>query len=162
MTRSAEDRCALLDLVARFDDAVNRRDAKELATLWADDAGWDIGEPMPMKVQGKENIVSTWLRMIAGTRWLFRGSFAGVVTLDGDRASGRWPCIETGVFADGQGYDNRSIYEDEYVRRQGQWLFLHRRYRYLWLSSQPLPGGPIKLHENVGLTSGNEKRGLLT
>ena len=149
MTQSAEDRWALFDLVARFDDAVNRRDATEFAALWADDAVWNIGEPMPMQVQGKDNIVHTWTQMIAGTQWLFRGSFAGFVNLDGERASGRWPCIETGVFADGQGYDNRSTYEDEYVRRQGRWLFHHRRYRYLWLSSQPLPGGPIKLHDDT-------------
>jgi hypothetical protein len=87
--------------------------------------------------------------MIEGTKWLFRGTFAGVVSVDGDVATGRWPCIETGTFADGQGYDNRAIYEDIYARTERGWLFRHRRYLYLWLSSESLPGAPVPLAEEL-------------
>ena len=143
-----DDRFAIADLVARFDDAVNCRDAKEFGALWSADAVWEIGEPMPLRVEGAATIVETWQGMVAGTVWLFRGSFAGVVTLEGDRARGRWPCVETGTFAatdagPERGYDNRAIYDDLYVKQDGRWLFAHRRYVYLWLSTDALPGAPV-------------------
>jgi ketosteroid isomerase-like protein len=131
---------AISQLVARFDDAVNRRDVAEFAQLWAPDATWEIGEPMPLHVEGAANIVKTWQQMLGGTQWLFRGSFAGVVDVQGDRASGRWPCIETGTFVDGKGYDNRAMYQDSYALRQGAWLFQSRKYIYFWLSNEKLPG----------------------
>ncbi len=143
-----DDRHAISDLVARFDDAVNRRDVDEFSRLWANDAVWEIGDPMPMRVEGVDAIVETWQRMVASTVWLFRGSFAGVVTVEDGRARGRWPCVETGTFVQRgpdapTGYDNRAIYDDLYVRRDGAWLFQHRRYVYLWLSSDTLPGAPV-------------------
>jgi ketosteroid isomerase-like protein len=154
MNSQPHDLLAITSLVARFDDAVNRRDATEFATLWADDAVWEIGEPMPMHVQGAHNIIDTWRHMLGSTNWLFRGSFAGVVTVDGDVAFGRWPCIETGNFVDGKGYDNRALYEDRYVKHGGHWRFHHRRYLYLWLSNEPLPGAPVPLGAELGPPSG--------
>jgi ketosteroid isomerase-like protein len=142
------DQVAITQLVARFDDAVNRRDAQEFASLWDQDAVWEIGDPMPMRVSGAQAIVEKWRAMIDGTQWLFRGSFAGVITTDGDTATGRWPCIETGTFANAMGYDNRALYEDDYVRRGEQWLFKQRRYVYLWLSTEKLPGGSVKHEPN--------------
>ncbi len=133
-------KAAISQLVARFDDAVNRRDVAEFALLWSPDATWEISEPMPLHVEGSENIVKTWQNMLGGTQWLFRGSFAGVVEVQGDRASGRWPCIETGTFVGGKGYDNRAMYEDTYVSLDGVWLFQRRKYIYFWLSNEKLPG----------------------
>lgn len=138
-----DDRWAIYELVARFDDAVNRRDAAEMAALWTDDAVWEIGEPHPMRVEGADAIVERWSGMIDGTQWLFRGSFAGVVEITGDRATGRWPCVETGRFADGTDYDNRSTYEDRYRRLAGGWRLQSRVYRYHWLSHDRLPGAPV-------------------
>ncbi len=145
-----DDHQQIFDLVARFDDAVNRRDPDEFANLWSGDAVWEIGDPHPMRVEGADRITTTWREMIGHTEWLFRGSFAGVVEIDGDRATGRWPCVETGTFKDGKGYDNRAIYEDIYVRSDGRWLLQHRRYLYLWLSSEKLPGAPVPLGPELG------------
>jgi ketosteroid isomerase-like protein len=139
-----DDRWALFDLVGKFDDAVNRRDIEEFRSLWADDAVWEIGEPMPMRIEGAQAITEKWSQMIQGTQWLFRGSFTGVVVVDGDVATGRWPCIETGTFINGAGYDNRALYEDVYVRLDGRWLFQKRSYVYLWLSNETLPGAAIQ------------------
>lgn len=148
------DRAAIVDLVARFDDAVNRKDAKEFAKLWAKGAVWEIGEPMPMRAEGTDTIVETWKQMVAGTEWLFRGSFLGVVDVTGDTATGRWPCVETGTFkatetTPARGYDNRALYEDEYVKHDGIWRFRHRRYLYLWLSNEKLRGAPVPLRNEL-------------
>ena len=149
------DGAAIMDLVSRFDDAVNRKDVAEFAGLWAEDATWEIGEPMPMQARGRDTIVKTWQGMVAGTEWLFRGSFMGVIDVTGDTASGRWPCVETGTFkatdtAPAKGYDNRALYEDRYVKHEGIWRFQHRRYLYLWLSSEKLPGSAVPLGEEIG------------
>lgn len=141
---SAEDRWALSDLVARFDDAVNRRDVAEFAALWAEDAVWEIGNPLRLRVAGREAIVELWSRQLGKVEWLFRGSFAGVLQVESeDQAGGRWPCIETGAWTDGRGYDNRSYYDDTYVKSAGRWLFARRRYVYLWLSEATVGGAPI-------------------
>jgi ketosteroid isomerase-like protein len=142
-TENFNDKNDIQQLVARFDDAVNRRDVAEFSSLWANDATWEIGEPRAMRVSNAATIIDTWTHMLDGTQWLFRGSFEGVLTVAGDIATGRWPCIETGVFANGEGYNNCAYYDDEYVRSRGVWLFAKRRYVYLWLSSGKLPGGPI-------------------
>ena len=155
MTNVNDDRAAIAELVVRFDDAVNRRDAEEFGKLWAEDAIWEIGDPMPMRVEGRERIVENWTEMVGGTEWLFRGSFAGVINVDGDSATGRWPCIETGTFkaqgdAPAKGYDNRAMYEDRYIRTPDGWRFQHRRYLYLWLSNEKLPGNAVPLGEEIG------------
>ena len=148
------DRWAIFDLVARYDDAVNRRDVPEFRSLWTDDAVWEIGDPKPRRVEGAEEIIATWQMMLGKLAWLFRGTFAGVATIDGDRATGRWPCIKTGTFAkekDGDeiGYDNRAVFEDIYVRNDGRWYFQTRRSLYLWLSNEKLPGSAVKLGEEL-------------
>ena len=150
VAESMTDLEAIHNLVARFDDAVNRRDKGEFGKLWAQDAVWEIGDPRPLHVEGADEIVSTWSKMLFGSEWMFRGSFAGVVTVDGAAGAGRWPCIETGTLilpdaTSPQGYDNRAVYEDIYVKKDGTWLFSRRRYLYLWLSTDTLPGRPVKL-----------------
>ena len=146
------DLLAIYDLVARFDDAVNRRDKDEFRTLWAEDGVWEIGPPRELSLQGADRITDIWYKMTMSAEWMFRGSFAGVVTLDGSTGHGRWPCIETGnlgVKANGPppGYDNRAIYEDLYIKTDDIWLFKKRHYVYLWLSTNELPGAPVKLTE---------------
>jgi ketosteroid isomerase-like protein len=143
LTPPSEAQMAITHLVAKFDDAVNRRDVAEFSALWDADAVWEIGEPMPMCVRSAEAIIDTWQHMLGGTQWLFRGSFAGVMAISDNTATGRWPCIETGTFSDGKGYDNRAYYDDEYVCRDGQWLFAKRSYVYLWLSSEKIAGRAI-------------------
>ena len=149
MPNADEDHAAIAQLVARFDDAVNRRDVAEFQRLWTEDAVWEIGNPQPLHAQGREQVVQTWQGMLGSTVWLFRGSFAGVVQLAGDTASGRWPCIETGTFKDGRGYDNRALYEDRYQRTPQGWRFSHRRYLYLWLSGEKLPGNAVPLGQEI-------------
>jgi ketosteroid isomerase-like protein len=134
------DYLAIQMLVARFDDAVNQRSLAEFSELWATDGRWEIEEPLPMKVSGAWTIAEHWGQKMAGTKWLFRGSFAGVVELDGDTATGRWPCVETGQFMDGTDYDNRALYLDSYIKQGDRWLFQSRLYRYMWLSRDKLPG----------------------
>ena len=137
----SEDCHAISQLVAKFDDAVNRKSLEEFCSLWTDDAMWQIGAPREMCVQGIDTIRETWKGMLESTVWLFRGSFAGVVEIDGDTATGRWPCIETGSFKEEGKYDNYALYSDSYRRVSGRgWLIASRNYHYLRLTTDIIPG----------------------
>ena len=134
------DHAAIGRLVALFDEATNRRDADLFAELWTESAIWEIGEPRPMRVEGAAKVRERWQEMLGATVWLFRGSFAGVVEVRGDTAVGRWPCIESGALREAGKYDNYAEYEDEYRRTGTGWRFARRRYRYLRLSTDIVPG----------------------
>ena len=144
------DRELITQLVARFDDATNIRDADGFRTLWTHDAEWRIGEPRPMHAKGIDDIVSHWQGLLDRAEWFFRGSYAGVVDVDGDAGVGRWPCLEMSTVAHPEdpkrsGYDNRAVYEDRYVRRDGRWLFASRSYVYFWISDAPIPGQKVPM-----------------
>lgn len=144
--RQGADLLAIQALVSCFDDAVNRRDAGLFASLWTEDAVWEIGPPMPLVAQGHDRIVAAWTEALAGTEWLFRGSFLGAVAVIGDTGTGSWPCLERGAFKSGAGpggYDNLAVYEDGYRREGSIWRFARRAYRYAWLSTEALPGRPV-------------------
>ena len=138
-TGASDDFHAIMALVAKFDDAVNRRDHEEFCALWTETAVWEIGPPRTMRIEGADKIRATWAKMIEQTVWLFRGSFLGSVNFDGDKAQGRWPCIEAGSFREEGKYDNYAIYHDRYVRTPSGWQFATRRYEYLRLTTDILP-----------------------
>ena len=145
---SASDRELIGQLVARFDDATNRRDEDGFRALWTKDASWSIGQPRPMSVTGLDAIVAEWHRLLGATEWFFRASYAGIVDVSGDEAVGRWPCLEMSTVSHPQsaahsGYENRAFYEDYYVRREDRWLFSKRRYVYFWISDAPIKGQAV-------------------
>lgn len=100
-------------------------------------------------------IVETWYTMTGHFDWLFCRSFAGVVPLNGDSGTGRWPCVTSGSYLkrdgiDSQpGSDNRAVYEDTQMKRDGHWLLYRRRYLYLWLSYHALPGHTVPLGQEL-------------
>ena len=56
-TGPLEDRVAITELNGIYADGVVRIDAATWATVWADDADWDL---MGHKTKGKEAIVTFW------------------------------------------------------------------------------------------------------
>ena len=153
-TSGTSDREEIGQLVARFDDATNRGDVEGFRALSAEDAVWEIMEPRPMRAEGVDAIVAKWQALLDVAQWFFRGSFVGVVDVDGDTALGRWPCVETSTIAAPadaahSGYDNRAFYEDAYVRRNGAWLFSRRRYVCFYISDAPLPGRAVPLTRDL-------------
>ena len=136
---AVSDRDAIARLAATFDDAVNRRSVEGFCALWAQDAEWTIGPPREMRAVGIEDIRRTWTAMLEQTVWLFRGSYAGVIDVDGDVARGRWPCTEVGSFKAEGKYENFAMYEDEYRRTDGGWVFARRSYAYLRLTTDIVP-----------------------
>lgn len=119
-----EDVAAIRALHDRYADAVNRRDADAWGALWAEDAVWDL---MGTRVEGRAAIVGLWSQAMAGFAFVGFFSQAGAISVAGDRAEGRVWTHEVLENADGE---RRPLgrYDDQYVKRDGGWLFAERRF----------------------------------
>ena len=137
------------DLAARFSDAVNRRDFDAFGDLFADDGIWEIGEPLPSRAAGRENVATMLRNLWAPWAFFFQMTHTGVIDVAPDRqtATARWEMREIARTPDGsQSYDNVAMYYDRLVRTHNHsWRFAERRYHYIWLSSANLVGRSIPL-----------------
>ena len=125
----AADRVAINDVLARYADGVNRRDAALWASSWDQDATWYLFAPDP--VQGRDAIVAAWQEAMAGFPFVVMMVSQGAVEIDGDRATGRSYSSETARTADGKRLRVQGCYEDEYRRRDGVWGFCFRKFTLL-------------------------------
>lgn len=120
----AADVAAIRALNDRYADAVNRNDAQSWGALWAEDAVWDL---MGTEVSGRPAIVGLWTQAMAGFSFVGFFSQLGALTVSGDMAQGR---VWTHELLDGPEGERRPLgrYEDQYSRRDGQWLFARRSF----------------------------------
>ncbi len=122
-------------LVARYADAVVRRDAVDWGETWAEDAVWRI---MGMETRGREAIVALWQRLMGGYPQVVQIPNSAILAIDGARATGRWYISEFGKLANGTAMLTLGLYSDEYTRAEGAWRFASRRFDVLY-------GGPADL-----------------
>lgn len=125
----ADDGQAVRDLVARFSDAVNRRDPAAAGALFAEDGTWHVPG---MDVQHGPDAVAAQLQgLLDGMTSLVQLVHSGTVDVDGDRASARWYLSEHGVTTDGTPVTFVGCYDDVAERGAGAWRFAERRFAFL-------------------------------
>lgn len=119
------DRLALRELVDRYSDAINRRDADAWSSTWAEDAAWHFrgGER-----RGREAIVATWIGAMQGFSAVWFTAFPGAIDVDGDRATLTAHTLEHLVPIDGPPRFQVGLYADVAVRRGDGWRFAERRF----------------------------------
>jgi len=132
-----EDELALRNLMARYIDAVMRRDGEAWAATWADDGRWNL---MGTDVVGKDNIVGLWQQMMAGFEFALMLPSSSLFEIDGDTASGHWYLQEFTRDREGNTMAIVSRYLDTYTRRGGQWLFQSRHYNFIYNGAPDLSG----------------------
>jgi len=135
------DELAIRDLVARYADAVVRRDESAWGDTWAEKGEWTV---MGRTATGREQVVELWNTLMATLPFVIQLPHSAMLSIDGDRATGRWYITEHGQRADGAGMQMFGVYHDEYGKEDGRWRFIRRRFDPLYagapdLSSQPLP-----------------------
>ena len=118
------DRQAIADLVARYADAVCRRDGEAWGATWADDGLWQL--PGAPEVRGRDNLVAFWNQAMAGFPFVAQLVHNGTTELSGDTATGRWYITEHLKTADGGGMFNIGVYQDRFVRTADGWRFAER------------------------------------
>ena len=132
-----EDELALANLMARYVDAVNRRDEAAWSATWAEDGVWNLlGNP----VEGRANIVGLWQQMMAGFEFAVMLPSSSLFEIDGDTASGHWYLHEYTRDLEGTASTILSRYLDTYVKRDGQWLFQSREYAFIYNGPADLSG----------------------
>ena len=120
-----EDRIAIRELVESYNDAVMRFDAADWGSNWAADGVWSL--PGRGEVVGREAIVAQWLGAMGDLEVEGFFASAGIVTVTGDTAHATWYQQEFLVRA-GNRISIVGEYADDYVRRDGRWLFAKRVY----------------------------------
>ncbi|MDI1295087.1 MAG: nuclear transport factor 2 family protein [bacterium] len=124
-----EDRVAINDILARYADGVNQRDAALWGATWDQDGEWFLFGPDT--VSGRDAIVAAWTEAMAGFPFVVMSVSQGAVTIDGDSASGRSYSSEIARTADGRRLRVHGCYQDRYRKRDGVWRFAFRRFAML-------------------------------
>ena len=118
---------AIRRLISSYCDAVSRRDADSVRTLFAPDARVQIADGAERV--GRETIVEGMRRTIAAFSFLHQRCDTGLIDVAGDRARARLGVFEANRLS---GADKLSIffgtYEDEYSLLEAGWRFYRRRY----------------------------------
>ena len=136
-----------LVVVARYADAVCRRDEKSWAETWTEDGEWQIfGRP----THGRDAIVELWSRLMGGLAFVVQLPYGGIVSLDGDRGTGRWYISEQMRSANGDPGLMLGIYRDDYRREAGSWRFARRAIDVLYLGPPDLSAEPTPLPPDLG------------
>lgn len=124
------DELEIRSLVARYADAVNRRDEGLWSCTWAENGAWALAGTT---VQGRASVVEFWRDAMASFEVAIQLVYQGNINIDGNKASGVWYLTET-LQPKGADADRTTIgrYDDKYVKENGAWLFASRTYRVLY------------------------------
>ena len=116
---------ALRQLIARYCDAVLRRDSAAFGEVWAVDGVWQLGKP----IEGRDAVVTAFDKLMKGYAWLVQSAPNAVFEVDeaNGTASGRVAIVEQFKKTKGGTGSLVGVYHDRYVRRQGVWQFAERR-----------------------------------
>jgi len=133
------DERAIEALVARYADAVNRRDADDWSALWSPDGVWLA---FGRRVEGRDAVVAAWSAAMRGFRLVFHALHGGVIELAGDDARGRFAVSEQLQSADGSPALLLALYRDAYRREPQGWRFACRELEVLYHGPPDLSGEP--------------------
>ena len=137
-----EDELAVRSLVARYCDAVTRRDPESWVATWAQDCRWDLGGGRV--TTGRDQTLALWMSATARYPWVAQITTTGLVgadPADPDRATGSWYVLELNHLLDGAGALHLGHYDDAYVRTAQGWLFAERRFAMVYRG--PLDPGTV-------------------
>ncbi len=126
-------------LLARYADAVVRRDPHDWIATWAPDASWFLAGT---EITGREAILDTWQRAMAGFPFVIHTVTPPVLRIDGDQARGRCSVQEVLRLPDGGARQIFGVYHDRFVLTQ-DWHFAHRRFDVLLARPIDLDGADV-------------------
>ena len=146
---SDNDVVAIINLVNRYTDAINRRDWATVSDVFAEDGIWDVGGPdagpFCFLFEGRGAVVSGIRGLVEGLEFLVQKSFAPVITVSGDRATAS-VTVEEESRAPGaiDGGHIFGMYTD-HIRRDadGQWRFERREFRFIYMETRQYPGNVL-------------------
>ncbi|HEX5645186.1 MAG TPA: nuclear transport factor 2 family protein [Erythrobacter sp.] len=121
-----EDRVAIVELNGTYADGVVRIDADTWATVWAEDAHWNL---MGHEVDGKDAIVGFWKQAMSGLDAVSFQCVPCMIEVTGDTAKSRVQTQEILKPKEGPTRHVGGLYEDELKKIGGEWRFASRVFR---------------------------------
>jgi ketosteroid isomerase-like protein len=122
-----EDRVSINELVISYGDAVSRRSAEEWGALWAEDSIWSLPAiPGMERIEGKDAIVAAWSEGMKEFPFQVNRQNLSNLVVTGNTAKGEVYTSELVKDKMGTAAHWTNIYRDEYVKRDGKWLFKSR------------------------------------
>jgi hypothetical protein len=130
-----EDRIAIADIVARYADAVNARDAVAWGATWAPECTWALGPDRIL--HGRDDVVAFWQAAMASFESVVQVVGHGHARVEDGGAVGTWTLFEVNRRAGANGIV-LGCYRDRYVQRDGGgWLFAERCFATMYRGSLP-------------------------
>jgi hypothetical protein len=128
---SIEDRLEIHELVMSYGHAVTIKSSKEWGDTWSKDSVWEIPVPGMDHIEGKENIVNSWIEAMMPYKQIVFKAWLGTLEVKGDYAKGITYTNELGTDLKDQKTRVDGRYEDEFIREDGKWLFKKRSFSIL-------------------------------
>lgn len=130
-TGPADDRQLIRELLERYCDAVNQRDADAWGATWAMESCWQLPHLGLDGISGREAIVASWIEAMKLFPFVNMMAQAGSIGVEGDRARMRSYTAEVAVLQDGTEIRPLGQYDDVCVKVNGNWLFESRKFTVL-------------------------------
>ena len=127
-TGPIEDRVAITELNGTYADGVVRIDSGTWASVWADDAHWDL---MGHQTEGKEAIVAFWNGAMSGLEAVSFHCVPCMIEVTGNTARARVQTQEILKPKDAKARHVGGLYEDELKKIDGRWQFTSRKFRII-------------------------------
>jgi hypothetical protein len=139
------DHLAIRDLMDRYTDAVNHRDAAAIESVFCKDGIWDVGgglEGLTFYFVGAKNVAEGIVTTVNSTELCFQTNHAPVIRVDGKSASARSSINEVArPRGAASGANMLGIYTDDIVLdADGEWRFKKRTFRFVYLETEGLTG----------------------
>ena len=87
--QAIKDEMEIRALADKFSDAANRVDGAAFQSLWATNGVWEIGPPVNIVFEGKENMASSVTRMLSLWDFFVQLTGPAVIDIQGERATAR-------------------------------------------------------------------------
>lgn len=129
-TGPIEDRLEIRELIESFAVGAMRVDADVWGGTWAEEGTWKLAS-MPEPVTGRDNIVASFVKVMAYVDFMSMISFPAELQIDGDNAQGKAYCRELIYTKAGDQKIVVGCYHDTFVKREGRWYFLSRFYEVM-------------------------------
>jgi hypothetical protein len=134
---------AIMSLMARYTDAINRRQFDVVKACFTPDGVWDVnaGASGHYLFEGSDKISHGIRGLVGSSDFLAQIGSLPVIEIDGERARARSTLFEVGEKA-GRRFENFGLYDDELRKVNGKWLFKSRRWvmsnsKFTQLQAQP-------------------------
>lgn len=141
--KEIEDRLALKALVDTFSNLADTKEIQKQTLLFTEDAtveSYSDGK-QTSSLTGRKQIGEGFANFLNNFETVYHINGQQTVTINGDKASGVSYCLVT-LIGDENGKKMKStmgvIYNDEYVRQNGNWLIAKRRSNFAWREKQEL------------------------